>query len=256
MKLTTWNVNSIRAREGRVRAWLEQARPDVVCLQEIKVESSGFPMALFRELGYAHVELVGQKSYNGVAIASRTPLADVAVGLGDGVDDDQARFLAATVDGVRVVSLYVPNGQAIGSDKYEYKLAWLARLRAWLDRHGDPARPLALCGDWNIAPADLDVHDPAAWAGSIHCSEPERAALANVAAWGLRDAYRAMNPEARAYSWWDYRGVAFFKDHGLRIDYHLLSAPLAARLQACTIDREARKGKDASDHAPVTATFA
>ncbi|HVV86926.1 MAG TPA: exodeoxyribonuclease III [Kofleriaceae bacterium] len=254
MKLATWNVNSIRAREGRVRAWLEQAQPDIVCLQEIKVEAAGFPLGLFRDLGY-QVELVGQKSYNGVAIAAKGALTDVEVGLGDGVDDSEARFLAATVDGVRVVSLYVPNGQAIGSDKYAYKLAWLARLRAWLDRHGDPALELALCGDWNVAPADLDVHDPAAWAGHIHCSEPERAAVAAVTAWGLRDGFRAVNPEARAYSWWDYRGVAFFKDHGLRIDYLLLSAPLAARLIACTIDREARKGRDASDHAPVMATF-
>ncbi len=255
MKLATWNVNSIRAREARVRAWLAQAQPDVVCLQELKVEAAGFPTALFHELGY-QVELVGQKSYNGVAIAARTPMTDVVVGLGDGVDDDQARFLAATVEGVRVVSLYVPNGQAVGSDKFAYKLAWLARLRAWLDRHGDPAAPLALCGDWNIAPADIDVHDPAAWAGQLHCSEPERAALAQLAAWGLRDGFRAVHPEARAFSWWDYRGVSFFKDAGLRIDYHLLSAPLAARLTACTIDREARKGRDASDHAPVVATFA
>jgi exodeoxyribonuclease-3 len=255
MKLATWNVNSIRAREARVRGWLEAARPDVICLQEIKVLASGFPMGLFRELGY-HVELVGQRSYNGVAIAARSPLTDVVAGLGDGVDDDQARFLAATVDGVRVVSLYVPNGQAIGTDKYEYKLAWLARLRGWLDRHGDRGAPLALCGDWNIAPTDRDVHDPVRWAGHIHCSEPERAALANVASWGLTDTFRAANPGARAWSWWDYRGVAFFKDQGLRIDYHLVTAPLLARLVGCSIDREARKGRDASDHAPVVATFA
>ncbi len=255
MKLATWNVNSIRAREARVKAWLTQAAPDVVCLQEIKVEAAGFPMALFHDLGY-QVELVGQKSYNGVAIAARSPLTDVVVGMGDGVDDDQARFLAATVDGVRVVSLYVPNGQALGSDKYAYKLAWLARLRAWLDRHADPGQPLALCGDWNVAPTDLDVHDPAAWAGQIHCSPPERAAVAAVADWGLRDTFRTLHPDARTWSWWDYRGVAFFKDQGLRIDYHLVSAPLAARLTACAIDREARKGRDASDHAPVVATFA
>jgi exodeoxyribonuclease-3 len=254
VKLATWNVNSIRAREARVRAWLEAERPDVVCLQELKVEAAGFPMGLFRELGY-QVELVGQRSYNGVAIAARSPLTDVVAGLGDGVDDDQARFLAATVDGVRVISLYVPNGQAIDSDKYVYKLAWLRRLRGWLDRHGDREAPLALCGDWNIAPTDRDVHDPVAWAGRIHCSEPERAALAEVAAWGLTDTFRAVHPEARTWSWWDYRGFAFFKDQGLRIHYHLVSAPLAARLATCAIDREARKGRDASDHAPVVATF-
>ena len=255
MQLATWNVNSIRARLPRVKAWLEQARPDVVCLQELKVEASGFPMALFTELGY-QVALVGQKSYNGVAIAARSPLRDVVLGLGDGALDDQARFLAATVDGVRVVSVYVPNGQSIGSDKYVYKLAWLARLRAWLDRHCDPATPLALCGDWNVAPTDLDVHDPGAWAGSIHCSEPERQAVAAIAGWGLRDTFRVLHPDARQWSWWDYRGVSFFKDQGLRIDYHLVSASLAARLTACTIDREMRKGRDASDHAPVVATFA
>jgi exodeoxyribonuclease-3 len=253
VQLATWNVNSIRARLPRVKAWLTAARPDVVCLQELKVEAAGFPMELFAELGY-QVALVGQKSYNGVAIAARTPLTDVVVGMGDGVYDDQARFLAATVDGVRVVSLYVPNGQSIGSDKYAYKLAWLARLRGWLDRH-DAATPLALCGDWNVAPTDLDVHDPVAWAGSIHCSEPERRAIAKVVSWGLRDTFRALHPEARTWSWWDYRGVAFFKDHGLRIDYHLVNEPLAARLTACTIDREMRKGRDASDHAPVVATF-
>ena len=254
MKLATWNVNSLRAREARVRAWLAQAQPDVVCLQELKVEAAGFPSALFAELGY-QVELVGQKSYNGVAIASLRPMTDVVTGLDDGVDDPQARFLAATVDGVRVVSLYVPNGQAVGTDKYTYKLAWLGRLRTWLDRHADPAQPLALCGDWNVAPTDQDVHDPGAWAGDVLCSEPERAALAAVTAWGVRDAFRALHPELRAFSWWDYRGVSFFKDQGLRIDYHLVTAPLAARLTACTIDREARRGRDASDHAPVVATF-
>jgi len=255
VRLATWNVNSIRAREARVRAWLEHARPDVVCLQEIKVEAAGFPMALFTELGY-QVVLVGQKSYNGVAIAARTPLADVVTSLDDGVDDDQARFVAATVDGVRVVSLYVPNGQSVDSDKYAYKLAWLGRLRAWLERHADPAAPLALCGDWNVAPTDLDVHDPAAWSEEILCSTGEREALARVAAWGLTDAFRVVHPDVRAYSWWDYRGVSFFKDQGLRIDFHLVTAPLAARLTACAIDREARKGRDASDHAPVVATFA
>lgn len=255
MKLATWNVNSIRAREARARAWLAQAQPDVVCLQELKVEGSGFPAALFAELGY-YVELVGQKSYNGVAIASKRPLTEVVTGFDDGVDDPQARFVVATIDDVRIASLYVPNGQAVGTDKYEYKLAWLARLRTWLDRHADPTQPLALCGDWNVAPTDLDVHDPAAWAGQVLCSAPERAALAAVAAWGLRDAYRAIHPDVRAYSWWDYRGVSFFKDQGLRIDYHLVTDSLAARLTACAIDRDARKGKDASDHAPVVATFA
>ncbi len=255
MKLATWNVNSIRARHARVRAWLSDAQPDVLCLQELKVEAAGFPHELFRELGY-EVALVGQKSYNGVAIASRLGLTDVVIGFDDGVSDDQARMVAATVAGVRVVSLYVPNGQAVGSDKYAYKLAWLGRLRAWLDRHADPAQPLALCADWNIAPTDLDVHDPAAWAEDVLCSTAERQALASIVAWGVTDAFRIAHPDLRAYSWWDHRGAAFFKDQGLRIDYHLVTASLAARLTGCTIDRLARKGHDASDHAPVVATFA
>lgn len=255
MRIATWNVNSIRAREARVRAWLDRNRPDVLCMQEIKVEEAGFPRAMFEALGY-QVELLGQKSYNGVAIAARGPLTDVVRGFGDGGDDDQARFLAATVAGVRVAALYVPNGQEVGSDKYDYKLAWMGRLRRWLDTHADPAAPLALCADWNIAPGDLDVHDPARWHEVNLCSEAERVALRQVMAWGLSDTFRALHPETRAYSWWDYRGVSFFKDYGLRIDYVLASAPLAARLTACTIDRDARKGQDASDHAPVVATFA
>ncbi|MBE7452982.1 MAG: exodeoxyribonuclease III [Kofleriaceae bacterium] len=255
MRIATWNVNSVRAREARVRAWLEANRPDVLCLQELKVEAAGFPRALFEELGY-QVELLGQKSYNGVAIASRTPLADVVRGFGDGGDDAQARFLVATTAGVRVASLYVPNGQEVGSDKYAYKLAWLARLRRWLDAHADPGAPLALCADWNVALTDDDVHDPAAWRDRNLFSAPEHAAMAEIMAWGLTDCYRARHPRGRDYSWWDYQGISFFKDRGLRIDMILASPPLAARLRDCAIDREARKGKDASDHAPVVATFA
>lgn len=253
MRIATWNVNSIRAREARLRAWLEQERPDVLCLQEVKVENGLFPSLLFASLGY-QVVTHGQRTYNGVAIAARGELTDVTTGFGDGGDDEQARFIVATFAGVRVASVYTPNGQAVGTDKYAYKLEWLGRLRRWLDAR-DRGAALALCGDWNVAPGDLDVHDPRRWTGSILCSEPERAAYRTLLEWGLTDTYRARHPDGRAFSWWDYRGVSFFKDHGLRIDMILASAPLAARLTECGIDREARKGRDASDHAPVVATF-
>ncbi|MBZ0236757.1 MAG: exodeoxyribonuclease III [Deltaproteobacteria bacterium] len=254
MRITTWNINSIRAREKRARAWIAANQPDVLCLQETKVEDGGFPGAMFEELGYRYAHL-GQKSYNGVAIAARTELTDVRRGFGDGGDDTQSRFLVATVAGVRVCCLYVPNGQEVGSDKYAYKLEWLARLRRWLEASTERGVPLALCADWNVAMSDLDVHDPAAWAGKNLFSEPERAAMNELLTWGLTDCYRARHPEGRDYSWWDYFGVAFFKNRGLRIDMILANPPLAARLIDCTIDRDARKGQDASDHAPVTATF-
>jgi exodeoxyribonuclease III len=254
MKVVTWNVNSVRARHDRLVAWVGANQPDVLCLQETKIETDLFPRASLEALGY-QIAHVGQRSYNGVAIASRTPLSDVVAGMADGVDDPQARFLAATVRGVRVLSLYTPNGEAIGSDKYAYKLAWLGRLRAWLAAHADPATPVLLCGDFNVAPDDLDVHDPVAWAGAIHCSEPERAALRDVTGWGLIDTHRKHHPDGRLYSWWDYRGVSFFKDRGLRIDHIFATAPFADACRSCDIDREARKGQNASDHAPVVAVF-
>lgn len=253
MRLVTWNLNSIRARAAKLRGWLEAERPDVLLMQETKVEDADFPNALFTDLGY-QVVIHGQKSYNGVAIAARTAPTDVTIGFGDATLDEQARLIAATVDGVRVVSVYVPNGQAVGTDKYEYKLAWLAGLRRWLDAY-DRARPLVIGGDWNIAPDDRDVHDPKRWAGKVLCSEPERAALREVMAWGLSDVYRAQHPDGGAFSWWDYRTIAFFKDQGLRIDHFLADAAIMARVTACAIDREARKGKDASDHAPVSITL-
>lgn len=253
MRLVTWNVNSIRARAARLGAWLDANRPDCICLQETKVEDAGFPHELFTSRGY-QVAIHGQKSYNGVAIAALTPITDVTIGLGEAALDDQARLIAGVVDGVRVASAYVPNGQAVGSDKYAYKLAWLAGLGRWLERH-DRARPLVLGGDWNIAPADLDVHDPKKWSGEVLCSDAERAAFAALLAWGLTDVFRAHHPALRAFSWWDYRGAQFFKDQGLRIDHFLADAAVAARVTACTIDREARKGQDASDHAPVTVTL-
>ena len=255
MKLATWNINSIRAREERLLTWLGQEKPDVLCLQETKVEDAGFPAAALRKAGY-EVAVFGQRSYNGVAIASTQPLTDVTRGLGDDPADDEARAIAATTHGMRVVCVYVPNGQDLASDRYPYKLAWFKRLRAYLERTAAPDQPLAVCGDMNVTPDDRDVWSPEKWQNQIHCSPPERAALAALAAFGLVDAFRHHNGDAKRYSWWDYRGVAFFKDQGLRIDLIYLTTPLAARCTACTIDRNARKGQDASDHAPVIAVLA
>jgi len=254
VKLATWNINSIRARQARLVAWLERERPDVLCLQEIKVEDAGFPSEALRALGYEAVTF-GQRSYNGVAILSTQALTDVTRGFGDGEDDPEARVIAATTHGVRVVCVYVVNGQELGSDRYPYKLAWLRRLRAFLDRTTTPDLPVVLCGDMNVAPDDRDVWSPEQWREQIHCSTAERAALAEVTKFGLVDLFRIKNGDAKLYSWWDYRGVAFFKDQGLRIDHIFATQPLADRCTACTIDRTARKGQDASDHAPVIATI-
>lgn len=250
MKIATWNINSIRARKDRLLAWLEANRPDVVCLQEIKVIDDEFPAEELTALGYSAV-VHGQKTYNGVAILARSAPLDPAIGLADGVDDPQARLIAATVGELRVVNVYVPNGQSPGTDKYAYKLAWLARLRTWLDERCDPAQPLVLCGDFNVAPDDRDVHDPAAWEGKIMCSEPEREALRQVVRWGLVDSYRLHHDEGGKFTWWDYRRLAFPRGEGLRIDHLFVTAPLAARCASVEIDREARKGKLPSDHAPV-----
>ncbi|MEX2204638.1 MAG: exodeoxyribonuclease III [Myxococcota bacterium] len=252
MKLVTWNVNSIRQRLDRLLALLARHAPDVVCLQETKVVDADFPVEALRAAGYASV-FAGQKSYNGVAILTKIGASDVASGFRDGGNDEQARLLCATVDDVRVICAYVPNGQAVGTDKYAYKLVWLERLRKLLEREADPARPLALVGDFNVAPADADVHDPEAWRGQVLCSEPERAALARVLEWGLIDAFRARYPDRVAFTWWDYRELGFPKNRGLRIDHVLLTRPLFQRLEDIVIDREERKGKSASDHAPVLA---
>jgi exodeoxyribonuclease III len=252
VKLVTWNLNSIRARNDRLFAWLEKERPDVLCLQETKVEDAGFPTEAVRKAGY-EVVTFGQRSYNGVAILSTQPLADVSREFGDGQDDGDARVIAATTHGIRVVCVYVPNGQELASDRYPYKLAWLRRLRAYLERTAKPTDPLVLCGDMNVTPDDRDVWAPDKWRDQIHCSQPERDALAEVAGFGLVDLFREKNGDARSWSWWDYRGVSFFKDQGLRIDVIFGTRAIADRTTAVTIDRNARKGQDASDHAPVVA---
>jgi exodeoxyribonuclease III len=254
MKLVTWNVNSIRQRQERLLALLARHDPDVVCLQETKVLDGDFPADALHAAGYRFATL-GQKGYNGVAILAKSELGEVSAGFRDGGDDAQARFLAATVDGVRVISAYAPNGQSVGSEKYLYKLEWFARLRKCLERESDPAAPLAIVGDFNVAPADIDVHDPLVWEGQVLCSPAERAALAQVVDWGLVDAFRAKHPEKVAYTWWDYRMLGFPKNRGLRIDHVLVTRPLLSRLDDVAIDREERKGKGPSDHAPVIAVL-
>ncbi len=255
MKIASWNVNSIRARLGRVTEWLASRQPDVVCLQELKVEEKDFPALELRAAGYQSVQ-VCQKTYNGVAILAREGLAEAAYGVDDGVDDPQARLVGATFRGARILSVYVPNGQHIESDKYVYKLEWLKRLRAYLERHCKANEPLLVCGDFNVAPEARDVHDPVEWEKETLFHVDSRAALERVRAWGLVDTFRLHHQEAGAYSWWDYRQLGFAKDRGLRIDHIFATESLARRCTAAWIDREARKGQDPSDHAPILAELA
>jgi exodeoxyribonuclease-3 len=254
MKLATWNVNSVRARKERVWAWLDAHAPDVLCLQETKVVDDAFPLDELGERGY-DAAVHGQKTYNGVAILSRLPLADIARGFDDGEPDEQARLVAATVGGIRVISAYVPNGKEVGHEKYQYKLAWMERLHAFLARTCDPDQPVFLCGDFNVAPEDRDIWDPALWEGKILCSDAERAALQKIVDWGFVDAFRLHHEEGGLYSWWDYRQLAFPKGRGLRIDFAFITRPLADRCSDAVIDRDARKGKQPSDHAPVVVTL-
>lgn len=250
MTLVTWNVNSVRAREARLLAWLAEKRPDVVCLQELKGVEATFPFEAVQALGY-HATVHGQPTYNGVAILSRTPPTAVVRGLGDGVEDPQARLVAADVDGVQVVCVYVPNGGEPASEKYLYKLEWLRRLRMWLDRNARPDRPMVVCGDFNIVPNDADAHDAAAWRGTVLLNDEVRARLADLQAWGLVDVFARLHPEGGHFSWWDYRNLSFPMNKGLRIDLLLATAPVADRCVEAWVDRDQRKGTKPSDHAPV-----
>ena len=251
MILAAWNVNSLNVRLPRLLAWLEATRPDVVCLQETKLEDARFPRHRAGGAGYGAV-YAGQKTYNGVAILTREGLtaADVQAGI-PGFADEQKRLMAATIAGIRVIGVYVPNGQSIGSDKYQYKLRWYAALAQMLRDELARYPQLALLGDFNVAPEDRDVHDPALWDGQVLVSEPERAAFRALLELGLVDSFRQFEQPPRTFSWWDYRQLAFPKNHGLRIDHVLLSPALAARCAASRIDRNARKGEKPSDHAPV-----
>jgi exodeoxyribonuclease III len=254
MKLATWNVNSIRSRQDRLIAWLARHEPDVLCLQELKVTDEVFDPAPIEAAGY-HVTMLGQKAYNGVGIVSRSLASNIVCNMDDGVDDPQARLIAGTFGEVAVVNLYVPNGSEVGSDKWDYKLAWLSRLTDWLDAHYTPDQPLIICGDFNIAPTDADMADPEAWADSVLCHPLVRDALTRLLDWGLTDVFATHYPEGGIYSWWDYRHLAFPKDRGMRIDLVLATAGLATRCTNIEVDRDERKGEKPSDHAPVVATF-
>ncbi len=256
MRIVTWNVNSIRARQDRLLAFLSRHQPDVVCLQELKVEEAKYPHALIEAAGYTSL-VHSQKTYNGVAILTKRSAEAQLIGLSDDVEDPQARLVSARIDGVRVVSVYVPNGGEMGSDKWLYKLAWYKRLRAWLERHATPDEPLALCGDFNVAPEAIDVHDPALFENDVLFHPEARQALGHITGWGLSDTFRDKHPgEPGLFSWWDYRMLGFPKNKGVRIDHVLATAPLAARCTGVFIDRDERKGDAPSDHAPVIADFA
>ncbi len=255
MKIATWNVNSVRARLERVTAWLEKVQPDVVCLQELKSREEAFPYEAIQAAGY-HAAVYGQPTYNGVAILSRTEPANVIQGMGDDAEDPEARFLAAQVGEVHVISAYVPNGRVVGSEHYEYKLDWLRRLQAFLNRHFTPETPLVVCGDFNVARDERDVANPAAWEPSVLYHPTSRSALEELLGWGLIDVFRQQHDQGGSYSWWDYRNLGFPRNDGLRIDYIFATQPLARRCSAAEIDRQQRKGAKPSDHAPVIAEFA
>ena len=253
MKIATWNVNSIRARQQRLTDWLAAAQPDVLCLQELKCTDAEFPALELKAAGY-HSACHGQRSYNGVAIVSKYPLAELVRGLGDELDT-HSRLIAATAGPVRIISAYAPNGQAVDSAAFEYKLQWYERLRRFLDARFDPRQPLVLAGDFNVAPEPRDVHDPRLWEGQTMFTLKEREALKRVVDFGLVDTFRLHHPEDGRFSWWDYRMLAFAKNRGLRIDQLYATAPLAEKCSAADIDRDARKGTQPSDHAPVWAQF-
>ena len=254
--IATWNVNSLKVRLPHLLDWLAATKPDVVAVQEIKCEDPKFPHEELRAAGYA-AAASGQKTYNGVAILARDPavIEHAQAGI-PGYEDEQRRVLAATVRGVRVIDVYCPNGQAVGSEKYAYKLAWYAALAGYVKDELTRHAQLVVLGDFNVAPADEDVHDPAEWEGQVLFSEPEKAALRAVVDTGLVDAFRRFPHPAKTFTWWDYRMNAFPRNRGLRIDHVMASKALADKLTACDVDLAPRKLERPSDHAPVTATFA
>jgi exodeoxyribonuclease-3 len=252
MKVATWNVNSIRSRVERVADWTARVRPDVLCLQEIKTTDDGFPLGVFADLGY-QAEVFGQKTYNGVAILSREPMSKVVRNLPGDEPDAPRRLIAATVGKIRIVNVYVPNGQSPESDKFVYKMDWLARLRAFLDATAKPGGSLILLGDFNIAPEERDIRYVDLWRGHIHFHPREHEALARITSWGLYDLLRKHHEEGGLYSWWDYRQLAFQKNNGLRIDLILGTKPILKRCTGVEIHRDERKGESPSDHVPVVA---
>ena len=249
MKLATWNVNSLNVRLPHVLDWVAKQQPDILCLQETKLEDAKFPAAPLREAGY-HALFSGQRTYNGVAILSRAPAEDALRGI-PGLDDAQQRVVSATIAGVRVVCAYVPNGESLESPKFQYKMSWLTAFRVWLQDELARHPRLIVAGDYNIAPEARDVHDPELWAAKIHFTPPEREALHALLGIGLEDAFRLFDQPERSYTWWDYRMMAFRRKMGLRIDHILLSPALVPLCTSCTIDVEPRRLERPSDHAPV-----
>jgi exodeoxyribonuclease-3 len=255
MRIATWNVNSLKIRLPHVLDWLARNPVEVLVLQETKLTDDKFPSKELEAAGY-HAAFAGQKTYNGVAILSRLalPATDITIDI-PGFADEQKRVIAATVNGIRIVCVYVPNGQSVDSDKYVYKLAWFKALQTWLADMIATHPKLVVLGDWNVAPEDRDVHDPKAWEGQVLFSEPEKAALKAIEAIGLHDAFRLFDQPPKSFSWWDYRMLGFRRNAGLRIDHILLSDALKPLCTACIIDRDERKKEQPSDHAPVIATL-
>ena len=253
MKIATWNVNSLKVRLPHVLDWLAASQADILCLQETKSTDENFPLDEIMSAGY-HVSFSGQKTYNGVAIISKSPATDVITDV-PGLDDPQRRILGATINGIRVLDLYVVNGQEVGSEKYDHKLFWLEQVTGFIKEQLMQHANFVVLGDFNIAPEDKDVYDPDAWQGRILCSTPERDALQKILDLGLSDTFRQFEQAAESYSWWDYRAAAFRRNRGLRIDLILASQALAKRCLACTIDREPRSLERPSDHTPVVADF-
>ena len=251
MKLATWNVNSLKVRLPQVVDWTGKHRPDVLCLQETKLQNDQFPAVEIRAAGYEPLAN-GQKTYNGVCIVSLGPPSETITEI-PGLEDPQKRVLAATIGGIRIINAYVPNGESVESDKYQYKLKWLAAFGDWLKAELAQHPRLAVLGDFNVAPEDRDVYDPKAWEGQVLFSAPERDALKSLLAVGFKDAFRLFEQPERSFTWWDYRMNAFRRKMGLRIDHILLSEALAKVCTACTIDIEPRKNERPSDHAPVIA---
>ena len=254
MKIATWNVNSLAVRLPQLLDWLALHQPDALCLQETKLSDDKFPHAAISAAGY-QVQWFGQKTYNGVALISKLPATEIVRNI-PGHDDPQARVIAGTVGGVRIVGVYIPNGQSVESEKFPYKLAWLGALRDWIAQEQAVHPRLALLGDYNIAPEDRDVHDPVAWAGQVLCTPEERAHFKGLIALGLHDAFRLFEQPPKQYSWWDYRMLAFRKNQGLRIDHILVSEALRPRVTSCLIDKLTRKNERPSDHAPVIVELA
>jgi exodeoxyribonuclease-3 len=256
-RFATWNVNSLKVRQERVEQWLADVAPDIVCFQETKLADDAFPQLAFEALGFTAVHH-GEGRWNGVAVLSRAPLENVSFGFADGGDPDaEARLMTATADGITVVTVYVPNGRSVGSEHYEYKLRWFDRLGAHIDAVTSPGDAVIVAGDFNVAPTDADVYDPEAFVGETHVTEPERAHVAALLDRGLVDVFRLQHPDApKVFSWWDYRRGDFHEGRGMRIDLVLASSPVAERVEWCIIDRNARKGKMPSDHAPVIVDLA